>query len=818
MRARNQYIAGAALLLLIAAGAALSAFGRAPSPRFSEQKILFEPIENPPNPFRKTLWLNGHWEFRIGAGGEWNTVAVPHVWNSVPGLENYEGPAEYRIEFIIDEDWAGESPILHFEGVAGAVEILINDIKAAKRPSRPTPFEVDISQHVVSPGRNELRALVDNRPAGPRLSPAGEKNFGGIFREVFVEFRRPLRFEEVRAGAKAAAGEDWATSTARVTARVAAPDGEAQIFGRINPEEGWGGSIFDSLLSSDSSGYAYLDWQGDLTQTIRWSPENPQIYKAGLVAVTPEGMTDGAQKYFGVREFKRDKKGFLLNGERVKLDGVAWRTHFGDGWGPVATREAAARDIEFIRAAGFNAVRFVAPPHPELLSMCDRAGLLVFEELPFSGKLRGGESAYVELEAALDEMVARDESHPSVVAWGLGRNIDVGDAATAAAVERLAARLKKADPGRLVYAGTRGVSLWKAPKDIDFYAFEEYAGWTGRSTASLKRALTSKRAAESDRPLVLLAYGAGADSREGAAGLKGSQLHQYFVIAGVRDAMSAAKNVGGGFIDSLADYEGPALGGPRGERHIASVGLLDEDRKPKLAYQQLSGAGRPEDVSWRWSRLRFRLPGAELALLAAAALAGFSIWSGFGRVWQALVEPEELRPFDGDLQDDAKSFLLFGLPMLIAGAAAMSFAASAAMDLRPLDPAVVSPAVVSAAKLWMQPLPVRLALMFILQIFFATAAGMTSAAILGVEPLKIFELSARCSALRMLFVFAPFIPIPLWSFAVLIAGWEMFVLTGAVSRTLWEPTDRAAVAVVAGFAAAAALIAALALFILTVIL
>jgi|GEM_PF-2765585 len=818
MRARNQYIAGMALLALIAAGAALSALGRVPVPRFSEQKILFDPIENAPNPFRKTLWLNGNWEFRTGAVGEWNTVAIPHVWNSIPGLENYAGAAEYRIEFNIDEDWAGESPILRFEGVAGAAEVLINDIRVAKRTSRPTPFEVDISKHVVSPGGNELRVIVDNSPASA-LAPAGEKKFGGIFREVFIEFRRPLRFEEASAAAKAAsADEDWATASARVTARVAVPDGEAQVFGRINPEEGWGGSIFDSLLSSDSSGYAYLDWRGELPQAVRWSPENPQIYKAGLVAVTPEGMTDGAQKYFGVREFKRDRKGFLLNGGRVTLDGVVWRTHFGGGWGPVATREAAERDIRFIRAAGFNAVRFVAPPHPELLSMCDRAGLLVFEELPFSGKLRGGDSAYAELEAALDEMVARDESHPSVVAWGLGNGIDVGDSATAAAVERLAARLKKADPGRLVYAGTRGVSLWKAPKEIDFYAFEEYAGWTGRSTASLKRALSSKKISASERPLVLLAYGAGADARAGAAGLKGSQLHQYFAIAAARDAMAAASNAGGGFIDSLADYEGPALGGPRVERHIVDTGLLDEDRKPKIVYQQLSGAGRPEDVAWRWSRLRFRLPGAELALLAAAALAGFSIWSGFGRVWQALVEPEELRPFDGDSRDDAKSFLLFGLPMLIAGAAAMSFAASAALDLRPLNPATTSPAVISATKLWIEHFPVRLAVMFVAQIFFAAAAGMTSAAILGVEPLKIFELSARCSALRMLFVFAPFIPIPLWSFAVLIAGWEVFVLTGAVSRTLWEPVDRAAVAVAAGFAAAAAIVVSIAVFILNVIL
>ncbi len=85
------------------------------------------------------------------------------------------------------------------------------------------------------------------------------------------------------------------------------------------------------------------------------------------------------------------------------------------------------KDIAVIKTLGANAIRVVDfPPPQELLDLCDRFGLMVFEEIPLvdvppsilsSSQYRGTLQGY------LQDMIHHICYHPSVVAISTGSNL-----------------------------------------------------------------------------------------------------------------------------------------------------------------------------------------------------------------------------------------------------------------------------------------------------------------------------------------------------------------------------------------------------------
>ena len=90
---------------------------------------------------------------------------------------------------------------------------------------------------------------------------------------------------------------------------------------------------------------------------------------------------DAYETPFGVRtiEFTADN-GFLLNGERVPLNGVCDHHDLG-ALGSALNTRALERQLQILQEMGCNAIRTSHnPPAPELLELCDRLGLVVMDE------------------------------------------------------------------------------------------------------------------------------------------------------------------------------------------------------------------------------------------------------------------------------------------------------------------------------------------------------------------------------------------------------------------------------------------------------
>jgi beta-galactosidase len=141
---------------------------------------------------------------------------------------------------------------------------------------------------------------------------------------------------------------------------------------------------------------------------------------------------DAETTSFGIRDARFDAdRGFLLNGERVKLNGVCLDGDCG-AVGTAVPERMWERRLAILKDMGCNAIRCSHnPPAPEFLDLCDRMGFLVMAEAfdewrqPKAQTPSYGYRKYFDEWSARDlsDMIERDRNHPSVVIWSAGNEV-----------------------------------------------------------------------------------------------------------------------------------------------------------------------------------------------------------------------------------------------------------------------------------------------------------------------------------------------------------------------------------------------------------
>jgi beta-galactosidase/beta-glucuronidase len=152
-------------------------------------------------------------------------------------------------------------------------------------------------------------------------------------------------------------------------------------------------------------------------RALRWSPEHPVVIDC-VVDLRDERGTrlDRIRSYAALRTISTDAGQLLLNGEPYALRMALDQGYWPDGGLTAPDDAALARDVELARALGLNGVRkHQKAEDPRWLEQCDRAGLLVFGEMPSPRVF--SERAKRLLVKEWAEIVERDRSHPCVIAW-----------------------------------------------------------------------------------------------------------------------------------------------------------------------------------------------------------------------------------------------------------------------------------------------------------------------------------------------------------------------------------------------------------------
>ena len=198
-----------------------------------------------------------------------------------------------------------------------------------------------------------------------------------------------------------------------------------------------------------------------------WSCEDPYLYTVVTDVYVDGKLTDTYKTTTGIRHIKFDcDRGFLLNGEVVKLKGVNMhQDHAGVGSGiPDGLQEWRLLQL---KKFGCNAYRSSHNPMtPALLDICDRLGILVIEE----NRLTGINKEHTEL---LGRMIRRDRNHPSIILWSVGNEewgLEWNELGTRIA-ESMREYCHRFDPTRLMTVASSSGPHILIPADVAGYNY-----------------------------------------------------------------------------------------------------------------------------------------------------------------------------------------------------------------------------------------------------------------------------------------------------------------------------------------------------------
>ena len=380
----------------------------------------------------------------------WRRLDLPHDWAiegpfippTEPGSDGatgrlpWAGVGWYRKHFSLAADDAARRVFLDFDGAMSYAEVWCNGQFAGGWPYGYSSWRVDLTPYARPGADNVLAVRLDNPPQSSRWYPGA-----GIYRNVWLVKTSPVHVAQ------------WGTF---VTTPVVGPDlATANIDVVVQNDTAAAANVLvgTSVFVADADGHPTGDAvvtttpvaprgrgiaagkQSMVSQNLPiahpklWSLKTPQRYVA-VTTVTQDGHpVDRYETPFGIRtiQFTADN-GFLLNGERVPLNGVCDHHDLG-ALGSAVNFRALQRQLEILHAMGCNAIRTSHnPPTPELLELADRMGFVIMDEAfdCWARQKRPGDYHLVFAdwhEKDLRALIRRDRNHPSVVLWSIGNEI-----------------------------------------------------------------------------------------------------------------------------------------------------------------------------------------------------------------------------------------------------------------------------------------------------------------------------------------------------------------------------------------------------------
>ena len=367
--------------------------------------------------------LNGEWLFFDGDPGEDaafdpavypEVIKVPFVPESrESGIDRYTAGDTvcYLRDFeLTGADTAAGRVLLHFGAVDWEAEVYVNGKYAGRHAGGYTPFCFDVTE-LVAVGKNSVFVRATDHTSSD-LQASGKQcdrdvthgcvytRCTGIWQTVWLEFVPDVYVENVYCI------PDVKDETVIVSVSLS-DDGEFPVRAEVS-YKGEPVSCGECVAR-------------DGTADVVLPVPDPKLWDIGrgeLYDVTVEVEGDRASAYFGMREIATDGKKILLNGRPIFMRLLLDQGYNPDGIYTMTDASHFARDIELMRAAGFNGARMHEKIfEPEFIRAADEAGFLLWGEYPNWGL---DETKPEAIDVVVPEWYAeieRDRNCPSIIGW-----------------------------------------------------------------------------------------------------------------------------------------------------------------------------------------------------------------------------------------------------------------------------------------------------------------------------------------------------------------------------------------------------------------
>ena len=330
-----------------------------------------------------TGWkLNGH------------DITIPFVPQSE--LSGYkEEIAEhmtYEVSFVLPDFWEQERLLLHFGAVDQIAEIWLNDTFVGKHEGGYNSFSYDISDMVKRDQENFLRVEVTDELLPLYSYGKQRKKRGGMWYTPVSGIWQQVWMEAVPDGyiKNVIIKPDLEGVYLQIEkAEMKFGDG-AEILPvtceiRVNLDNG---EVVTQELK-DGKGYLKLTdhmcQNGETYSPRLWTPDDPYLYQASIVAGEDKVDTYFALRTIDIREIEGIRR-VCLNGEPIFMHGVLDQGYFQDGIFLPVTSKGYEQDVLRMKELGFNMLRKHIKIEPEsFYYYCDKHGMLVMQDMINSG-------------------------------------------------------------------------------------------------------------------------------------------------------------------------------------------------------------------------------------------------------------------------------------------------------------------------------------------------------------------------------------------------------------------------------------------------
>lgn len=330
----------------------------------------------------------------------------------------------YQRRIVAPDPGPGERVLLHFGAVDYRAQVWVNGRLAVEHEGGHTPFEVDITSHLLPDSEQRLVVRTEDRMQDVH-QPRGKQDWSrephkiwyhrtsGIWQPVWLEVVPTVHISRLHWTAV----PDQALVILDATLSQA-PEHDSNLAVTLRT----GDTMLAEQVTRCVEGRIRVhlpvpagQHDQDLDGLV-WSPESPTLLDAELRLRVDGADVDLVSSYVGYRSVASDRGRILLNGRPYPLRMVLSQGYWPDSHLSAPDATALEAEVRLIKELGFNGVRVHQKiEDPRFLHACDRLGLLVWEEMP---------SAYSHSAQAIQrltrewlDVVDRDRGHPCVIAW-----------------------------------------------------------------------------------------------------------------------------------------------------------------------------------------------------------------------------------------------------------------------------------------------------------------------------------------------------------------------------------------------------------------
>ena len=411
----------------------------------------------------------------------WQEVNIPHDWvTTLPYAKEashshgyktvgYKYPETsvgwYRKVITIPSEDLGKHISLRFDGIFRNAQVWFNGFYMGTEPSGYATQVYDVTEYVNYGGDNLICVRAD-----ATLEEGWFYEGAGIYRDAWLEKRAAVGVTPFGTFVYAKMKAPYTKAIIHVKTEVSNSSLLATDY-----------IVEQRLLDADGHEVSYTEAKESQhlkakdTKTTHqmmnidkphlWSTDDPYLYRMETTVKVDGKTTDVYTTTFGIRDIAFDAdKGFLLNGQQLKLKGVNMHQDHA-GVGSAIPDALQAWRIKQLKKFGCNAYRSSHNPMtPAMLDICDREGILVIDENRLTG-------INTEHQRLLENMIKRDRNHPSVILWSdgneeWGMENTVQGTRIAAAMREYTKLLDPTRPSTIANAG--GVEMIKGLDVVGF--------------------------------------------------------------------------------------------------------------------------------------------------------------------------------------------------------------------------------------------------------------------------------------------------------------------------------------------------------------